>query len=313
MEELTITARSGTPPVGAETEYEYAKAFVQLLYKDYDWQFGAWACLEGTDANGVRRAKDSIKKSAPKLIKEYFMAKRDPAGLDEYLSAPPARRLDGAFALMADALLAARQDFGRVVEVQFALTDRFLYACWLLAGTATSAAVFEKILPHAFTFPKVDFETQYAACCKSAKKAHDAYVRDKENVRGSLESVYVHFGYVSDLIAMWIKKSGERQTRVERRLAGLLYEWNAVHYIMPLYVAVNGYRDGDGQFRRIAKELFDYSTDGGLTSMAMRALLDSAKKLHELNSRKLDALYARIAPRCEALLSAARIARRELS
>lgn len=313
MEELTCIAQDAPRSEGSETDYEYVRAFISLLYRNYDWQFGAWAFLEGADKAGPRRAKDKIAREVPKLMKEYFIARRDETGLNAFLEKPANRRLDAAFLTMGEALLRARESFGRVVEVQFSLTDRFLYACWLLAGPKAATEVFAQILPHAFTFPKVDFETQYAACCKSAKKAHDAYERDPDNVASALESVYVHFAYVCDLIDLWRKALGDKGAKRAKRLEGLLYEWNVVHYIMPLHVAVHGFAEGDENFRATARALFDYSPDRSLTQTALRCLLDSARKLPELKSRKLFALHAKIEPTCERLLAELERAQRKLS
>lgn len=302
MEDLSIATPDPVRVREKETEYVYLRAFIELLYQDYDWQFGAYAYFEGADQKNIKHAKLAIKKAVPKLIKEYFLAKRNEQGLNTYLMHAQAKRLDEAFCLMTDVLLKARQALGHVVEIQFTLTDRFLYACWLLCSTNTAIAVFSKILPHAFTFPKIDFETQFKACCKSAQKAHLAYTADKENVSRALESVYVHFGFVCDLIDLWRKNKQSKDTKQDARLESLLYEWNAVHYIMPLYIAIHGFVPEDAQFKQIARNLFDYAPQNQLTQMAIQALLDSAEKLPELNSPKLSALHQRIVARCNQLL-----------
>lgn len=270
---------------GQETEYEYAKAFVQLLYRDYDWQFGAWACLEGADAKSVRLARGNIKAGAPKLVREYFLAKRDNAGLDAFMALPPEKRLDASFETMGDALLRAREDFGRVLEVQFALTDRFLYAAWMNAGAETACRLMDKFNSKAFRFPNVDFDVQLESCYKSAKKAAAAYSRDKDNVMGSYESVLVHFGYTNDLIDLWkggVSKGPDAKYAPE--LEKRVWAWNAMHYAMPLYVAnkTPNFDKPDEKFEDLAKELFSLSKPEDyeiLTGKAMSLIREAAEKI----------------------------------
>ncbi|WP_027124087.1 hypothetical protein [Mycoplasmoides pirum] len=236
--------------------------------------------------------------------KNYFILSKKFKKIDEINNLKNIEhKLTFYFETITNALLLARNKDDYIIEIQFNLIEWFLYAIWFMNSPKNSIKLFEKILSESFRYPNVDFQKQHEVCCKTAQKSYIEQ-QNPENLLVLLENIYKHFIFNIKILNKWEKQILSK-TKNNFYIVGLknkIYEWILIHYLLPLYVIVHGYKEKDTKFKLISEKLYYYNIDNQILIDVINLMINTQNIVNELNDKKIQKLYETVRNECEKII-----------
>ncbi|WP_156933113.1 hypothetical protein [[Mycoplasma] testudinis] len=204
---------------------------------------------------------------------------------------------DFCFEIIYEALMLARTKVKYVIEVQFDLLEVFLYVVWFFASQKTTIKIFENVVPLSFAYPGISFESQYNMSCRSAKINYSNQEATTQTIN-ILKGIANHFMFHELLAKNWEENFvKENNHELTKKCEIRIFEWIILHYLLPLYISVHGYKENDKNFKNLIHDLFYYDFKEAIIAKGCNLLLQANYKVQELKDKELIEIFEMAKPR----------------